>query len=650
MSTSVADPRRTNQPAHSDAWEGYHLLLADTIREIPAWGISLALHVLLSAVLGLLTFTQIHSKRESDLTTVFDRVAEPVEFRISPEIVERLGSDSDSNAISASLAAARRPGPDTHREIERRVESFLINPDIPIIEELPAPSEASLVKNFDAVGATEHTGGTDGAIDRLALEIAASLRERRTLVAWLFDESLSMQQRRNAIADRFENVYRQLGQTNLGLEQALKNETLQTAVVSFGRETHFLTEEPVADVTDIVKAIREVQLDESGDENVFSAVELVFRRWFNHDGPGRHNMLIVIVTDERGTDYYRVEDVIRPLSRRGVRVYCVGNAAVFGREKGYVRYSWNSEGEHFTEDLPVDQGPETVAPERLQLPFWTGRHQHLERMSSGYGPYALTRLCTETGGIYLIAEDSLGMHFDDGIMRNYRPDYRPIREYERQLNTNQAKAALVHAARLAPVERVPPPVLYFRADNDQILRQQITEAQKPLAHLDYHINTLQQVIESGEEHRDRLDSPRWKAGFDLAMGRVLAMRVRSLGYNAVLAEMKSNPKTFATAGSNQWRLVSSDEISGGSQVKRLHRKAQTYLNRVIDSHPGTPWAMLAGVELNTLMGWAWTEGRIQVAQSNTGNNTPSQMRLDDEEDRRRQERRRIQRELSRPRL
>ncbi len=71
---------------------------------------------------------------------------------------------------------------------------------------------------------------------------------------------------------------------------------------------------------------------------------------------------------------------------RRVKVYCVGNTSIFGREKGYVRYSWEFEGEQFEEDIPVDQGPETAAAEGLQLPFWTASAAGLDRMSSGYGP------------------------------------------------------------------------------------------------------------------------------------------------------------------------------------------------------------------------------------------------------------------------
>ncbi len=62
------------------------------------------------------------------------------------------------------------------------------------------------------------------------------------------------------------------------------------------------------------------------------------------------------------------------------------------------------------------------------------------------------------------------------------------------------------------------------------------------------------VLEQGEKHRDKLDSDRWRASFDLAMGRVLAMRVRAFGYNSVLAEMRRtrNASAILTTTSGDW--------------------------------------------------------------------------------------------------
>ena len=622
----------------------------DLMNEIPAWGFSLLVHVGIVLLLGLFSFTQIVQDRRFSLTTIQEEEVLPEEYKIDTAIVPDMGSDSDANINGPSLAAAAKSGTDTHREMERRLENKLIQPDEPLQETLPDPSEAELVENFTAVGSTEHTGGTKGAIDRLTREIEGSLREKRSLVVWLFDESLSQVERREAIADRFENVYRQLGARDL-----LEDKSLKTCVASFGKGFHVHTPDPVDDVTEVVKAIRTIPADETGFENVFTAIRMSYRRWASYRRKSRRNMMIIVVTDERGDDYNQLESLISELSRADVKTYCVGNASPFGREKGYIRYTWTQDNETFTEDISVDQGPETVAAERLQLPFWTGGGRGLGRMSSGFGPYALTRLCVETGGVFFLAEDALGRKFDYAVMRNYLPDYRPIANYQRQLKHNKAKFALVQAAQQAMVNSVPTPRFVFRALNDTELRVAITEAQKPLAEVEYHLSAMASLLEAGEEDRAQLDSARWKAAFDLAMGRVLALRARAYGYNAMLADMKSAPKTFKKEGNNQWRLIPSDELTSGPVAKKLTKKANEYLTRVIDEHPGTPWEMLASIELSEPMGWAWKEGFIKVATNNNmgrNNNNNNQVLLADDEvrERRKREERTKIREMSRPKL
>ena len=227
----------------------------------------------------------------------------------------------------------------------------------------------------------------------------------------------------------------------------------------------------------------------------------------------------------------------------------------------------------------------------------------------------MTRLCAETGGLYLITEDDM-KNFDPGVMRKYPPDYRPASMFEAELRKNVAKQALTQAsiASQAAQNDLPMPRTIFPAENDTVLRQAITEAQKPMAVVDYHFAELSGVLEKGERDRDKLDSPRWRASYDLAVGRVLALRARAFGYNAMLADMKVAPKSFKEQGSNQWALKPSAEITSGPAVKKLAESATAALARVIDDHPGTPWAELAMKELATPMGWAWVERNELVAR------------------------------------
>ncbi|MFY9252115.1 MAG: VWA domain-containing protein [Fuerstiella sp.] len=645
MSTIEAS---NNQPVPAEE-AGFDSGVWDFLYDMPAWGISLLVHVGILIALMSITFV-IDTLPETEITsTIEPEEIRKEEFVIDTEVTENVGSKSDLNIAGPSMAAAQNSGFDNHREQQERINSVIVDPRIQTIETMPTPNEAEMMQPIDLTGTTEHAGGTDGAIDRVTQEIAASLRQRKTLVIWMMDESSSMETRREGVAKRFKGIYEQLGALDVGAEEALS-----TGIVSYGQDVHMLVKEPTTDLDVLVKAVDSIQNDTTGAENVFTAIQATLKNFLPAKRKLRANMMLILVTDERGDDYAMLEDVVRNCTREGVKAYCIGNTSVFGREEGYVRVQWEADGEKYDEELPADMGPETVRAEGLQLPFWTASARGLDRMSAGFGPYTLSRLCTETGGVFFVAQDQKGFKWDSAIMRQYAPDYRPVRDYQRELATNAAKSALVNAAAqtLIDGDDVPIPQTTFQANNDNILRQQVTEAQKPLATLDYYLQALGSVLEAGERDRDKLDSDRWRASFDLAMGRVLAMRVRALGYNAMLAEMKSSPKAFEKSGSNQWKLVPSKDINAGATVRKLEKKAMEYLTRVIDEHPGTPWAHLASVELGDPLGWEWKEATMQVAANNMGGNNANRPQFAPEEEARRQEARRREqiKKASRPKI
>jgi AcrR family transcriptional regulator len=69
--------------------------------------------------------------------------------------------------------------------------------------------------------------------------------------------------------------------------------------------------------------------------------------------------------------------------------------------------------------------------------------------------------------------------------------------------------------------------------------------------------------------------------------------VRTSAYNTILAQAKSGMK-FKDPKNDTWRLVPDDDIAtAGSQMENLAGQARTLLTRVVDEHPGTPWAHLA---------------------------------------------------------
>lgn len=588
-----------------------------------AFGASLVLHVVLLSSLALIKFAD-RIQAYTTITSALDNDDDPMKYKFDSTLSDQMGSDSNVNTFASSQAAAEQVSKDPQQRMEESIAQDL-DVQTPTTESMVQPSKADVLASVATTGATEHPGGVEGAVDRLAWEIANTLREKKALVVWLFDVSPSLSSRRMAIADRVENVYNQLNALNVTADKALKS-----AVAVYGERTNILSKDPLDDPTDLVRQVRAIKSEASGNENTFAAVTQVAKHFQKYRTEMHRDIMIIVVTDEAGSDAPQfLETAIASTKKYGMRCYCVGDAAPFGRETIEAPFTMES-GEVVIGVM--QRGPETLYPEALRLAFWGSNDYDLQNMSSGFGPYALTRLCAETNGLYLVANDSRGKTFDPQVMRNYAPDYRPIPMIDSDFAKNKAKSTLRDVARLLKVENVPLPRLDFPAENDTVLRQAITDAQRPAAEFEYKINGLKTLLEPGEKDRAKIKEARLRAGYDLAMGRVLALQARSFGYNMMLAEMKSSPRKFEKAGSNQWRLEPSKDINSGATTKKLANKAMEYLKRVVDEHPNTPWQMLAERELGTPMGWDWKESNYTPNAAMGGGNQKQGPKFIDVED------------------
>ncbi len=201
--------------------------------------------------------------------------------------------------------------------------------------------------------------------------------------------------------------------------------------------------------------------------------------------------------------------------------------------------------------------------------------------------------------------------FDPAIMRNYQPEYVPVKEYEQKLKHNKARAALVQAATMSLVDPMENPRLEFPKADEGTFKRSLDDAQKAAAKIGPKLEVIFQALKAGERDRPKLVEPRWQAGYDLAMGRILAVKVRTEAYNAMLAKAKSGLK-FEKPENDTFVLEPSDEISVGSTLEKMGKQAREYLLRVKTQHSGTPWALLAEAELEEPIGWKWTEKESDV--------------------------------------
>ena len=600
--------------------------------ESAAWAASLLVHVLAIVGLTVASFAiPVADSRMELAVQSFDEIEpDPLsqEFVSSDVFHDEVGAMAYGGENGALGAALQFSEQSTAVEQVDLLADVAERPVLAMETEIfqgPEISTSLPVQGAGSVGSS----GAEGAIDRLTHEILASLEQRPTMVVWMFDQSGSLREERGRVIKRFRRIYEELGVIEAAANPAFKqhkDKPLLTAVVGFGAEPTMLTKEPTDQIEKIEQAIRSIKDDETGRENVFQAVTMAAEKFrtFRSAKNGKRHVMIVVFTDEAGDDVGAVDDAVDVCRKYAMPVYVVGRPAPFGRQTAYVKYiDPDPNFDQRPQWVPVTLGPESMAPELLKLRFAEHGDEE-ELLDSGFGPYALTRLCYETGGLYFASHPNrvVGKHvsgaetsnlsahfsqfFDADAMRRYQPDYLPAPEFLKLLQSNRARLALVRAAEMSwtsPMENVR---LRFPRRDEAELAQQLSVAQRAAAILQPKLDAICQMLLNGEADRPKLEEPRWQAGYDLALGRALAVKVRTDGYNVMLAEAKQG-KAFQQEKNNTW-ILRPDETFGSTSLEKIGAKARSYLERVVADHPNTPWAMLAQRELSTPLGWRWEEG------------------------------------------
>jgi hypothetical protein len=603
--------------------------------DTPAWVVSLGVHVcVLLAMAGAitpapepvvpaLTILQPPDTEEPEFV-------EPETVAISDEPADSAGAESQNSAEAAQAVAALV----AEESVVTVDAAEVLDSDIKVeeIEDVvPTGLEANedfVVQGDVAVG----TSGASGAVDRLTAEIAASLEQRPTVVCWVFDQSVSLAGQRRDIAARLDRVFDELGVIDAGAG----GPQLFNLVYAYGDSVTEVVGKPTRDVAAVVKAIQSIPIDESGVEKTFTAIQDAAARADKmRSSRQSRNVMVIAFTDEVGNDEQRADDVAAFCRGKGVRVYVVGVPAPFGMRQVQMKFvefdpKYDAGDEQWA---VVDQGPETLRPEVVRVR--SGR-QSDEPIDSGFGPFSLSKLCAQTGGIYFAVHANRGAagrvndkdtapmasrlrrFFDPEVMRQYKPDYLSAAKIEEMLSKNKAKQALVEAAQKAQISPLDSPQTTFPREDDGKLALLFSEAQKASATLQPKIDAVYGTLAAGQVDRDTITEKRWQAGYDLALGRVLAVKVRNDAYNQILAQAKSGLK-FKNPASDTWVLEPHAEVKNvGSQTEKLAGQARATLERVVNEHPGTPWAMIAAEELAIPLGYAWKETYTGVAKQQMG--------------------------------
>lgn len=460
--------------------------------------------------------------------------------------------------------------------------------------------------------AGEEVMTVEGAVDRITHEIVSALEHGKLLVIWLMDASISLVDDREAVANRLERVFDELGA--LG---SLQGDMLVNAVVGFGRDVQWLLP-PSEDAKKVIEAIRQVPIDDSGIENTFTAVIESLNRYKSLKSRQDRQLMVVIWTDEAGDDYVRLDDAIRVCQRLTAPVFTVGPSAVFGRQKGVHFYKHPEDGQVYP--IEVDRGPEAPRFERLRVPYWFEGPQ-FERLSSGIGPFALTRLAVQTSGAYFINDPKPERSpYALAAMRRYMPEYDSAASYQREVQQSPLRQAVLKAAEATLMREMKgTPRLEFEPTGNNF-QDQLREAQQSVAFNNIVLSEALAAFPARglEAEYEKEPSPRWRAWYDLTYGRLLAMQVRCNEYNWACAEMKAKGAEFVNKQSNHWTFKPADKLRVGAGSEKQAALAKQLLERCVAENPGTPWETLAKRELAYPFGFEIEERYIPRPEERPG--------------------------------
>ncbi|MEM0926865.1 MAG: vWA domain-containing protein, partial [Planctomycetota bacterium] len=498
-----------------------------------------------------------------------DVQSDPIESEIVPVNLESVAVKIDSSMMSGiGKPINRMPELEWEREEpDQKLE------EIRALKKINLNHAPRVTSSTDEIRAAKDTSA---AVSVITNAIEGEMAEGDTMVVWLLDASISLIENRRIVAARMEEFYRSIDSFNTTRKNYTGSSLLMNAVVAFGAGSTELVSETRFGGK-VCHALNTTPADTTGLENVMTAIQTT-AFYYRAKKRRKERMIFVVITDESGDDTLMLEPTIAICRQANIAVHVVGPTAVFGAERG--SHLWTAIGDQGNPAqflIPVKRGPDTAFPERAFLPYW---HESLlapwnqkgivpatsvpwyggpyrERVLSGVGPYALTRLALQTGGTFTILDRAGdGGQFELAAMRDYLPNYgsadqymasvrgRPIREmvsttalltYSQVVDFAPPRMAFMGSrSRFFPYQALFPyiPPATFRARLPVALSAERNQVMRTYEVIEAALDAFESQEIDWEYEYAREESKRWKAWYDLTKGRLLALSVRCQEYDA----------------------------------------------------------------------------------------------------------------------
>lgn len=594
---------------------------------VPAWGVSLIMHVAILFTLAAVTFSSTEAARkilkiDSAMVANPGGADELVKVYAEPSNAPRdqaVGggggpAGGGGGGGSGAFGGIGTGAPSATPAVNGGGGGINEKNGLPGVKMIANVSGLNLLPSAGSIGVDLGSGGMirgdvaydakdiGAALDQLAREILRHLGEHKLTVVWVFDESESMKDDQKTVRQKFDRVSSELKINAEGAAKSKKESTppLNHVIIGFGKDVHPEISKPTADIDQIGRAIDKLRIDDTGIENTMHTLGAVIEEYSKLINKDRR-LLIVLVTDESGDDGAYVEEVHQMAVQRKVPIYIIGRQSLFGYDRAHLQYI-----DPVTKDVywpTIKRGPETADIELLQ---WDGLHDRWDEQPSGFAPYELARLSKDTGGIYFLLPSEENMRvrqrekaYEIKDLKEYIPEYEGRAQYVAERNKSEFRRNLydvIQATKDFPFRRHFPvdpallvPACQEAGELSNVRFQQLERIEKQLRGL--------------SRLRDREPEKRWQAHYDLMLAQIIAYEVKSYEYGACLAEMAKKPPKPTKMPTPElvveWVIDHSKERKAAKEkTEKKYVEAEKLLKEVIAKHPRTPWADLAQDELN----------------------------------------------------
>ncbi len=640
MSTAAAEPvqERTEasaKPLVTRRQRNY----SEYIRSAPAGVLSVIVHVVAVIVLMLMTTAAVKKPDPVRIDTRIDPERAVPEFnQLMQELTEATTDMTATSVVRAGASASGGSGGGSGGtggiggSSAPKVDQTLI-PEVKVAARLgmgDVPGRGDLDLKIEVKGEESAVVGDHQAVmDRLTREILRMLTQRKVLVIWLFDESLSMKDDQQDIKGRFDKIYEELN-----LSGQAKGDALQTVVLSYGKNLHQQTKEPTSEISEIREAIDKIPVDPSGEEWPCKFVIQIAREYARYFTQGRRQVVLIIPTDESGeratadrkeSDGAYLEDAIAAAKKIQMPIYMVGRQSIFGFPFAHVTYVDPETGDHYWP--AITRGPEAGDVECLQT---EALHSRWDEQSAGFGPYELVRLARDTGGIYFMLptpdQQVPETHYDPLDMKEYVPTYGIRREYLQDRDASPFRRAIYEVIQKCGPMGVP---LTFSIEPQQ-LRTQAEAAYVNARKNRELLAAAYKYLMDVEKLRDKEPSRRWRAHYDLILGQIYAYQVKLYEYEYFLMDFVSRPQVPKNKPDAKYNVYwgighsahKTKTWAPEKHIKEPMERAEKLLTRVMEEHPGTPWASRARAELSRGFSVSIHEGRHSKLYGSRANLVP----------------------------